>query len=70
MIKKAVALTLREYWRAVHPDSGFRPRPCDYPGMICDYPVCDSEPKKDRCSGSCWDYPQKINGKYPIRRCK
>lgn len=74
MIKKAVALTLREYWRAVHGAEPTRDFPCNYPGFICEgseesfftRSECRSLMRKKR--QNCWDRVEQLNGKYPIRR--
>lgn len=72
MIKKAVALTLREYWRAVHGEEPEKEFPCEYPGITTNC-ACLLECwlflghiKKD--GKTCWNKIAKVNGKYPIRR--
>lgn len=62
-IKKAVVLTMREYWFAEHGKQKLRPRPCDYPGFCCDCPKKKTKEKTD-----CWDRPMKVNGSWKIKR--
>lgn len=63
IIGKAVVLTMREYWFAVHGKQKLRPRLCDYPGCIC---YCSIKHTGMYCG--CWERPAKINGSWKIRR--
>lgn len=64
-IKKAVTLTMREYWIAAHGKQKLRPRPCDYPGFMCDCPMKDTS-----IYCGCWKWPARVNGGWKIRRIR